>query len=141
MNWGREGRTSVYAQTQCFTSYFFFFFTESLSNKRLYQLFFFSFSFSPSSTGTLLHFTSSVCACLHVSSSPSLSLYFLLSLSLLLWLSPRGHRGQACCRGLVDKCHVRPFHVFSGRVELYLVAALQCGAALFSVVLKVSLHF
>lgn len=36
-----------------------------------------------------------------------------LSLSLYLSSSPRGHWGQAWCSGLVDKYHVRPFHVFS----------------------------
>lgn len=76
-------------------------------------------------SSSLLH---SICLCvslhrLRVSSSPCLSLYFVLS--------PWGHWGRAWCRGLVDKYHVKLFHVFSGRVEVSSVTGIapQSGSA------------
>lgn len=92
----------------------------------------------PCSSPSLLH-SLSPCVSLHhlcVSFSLCLSFSFILSPS-----PPRGHWGQAWCSRLVDKYHVRLFHVFSGRVTVYLLPALFHGAALLSAVLQVYLHF
>lgn len=86
----------------------------------------------------------SPCVSLHhhcVFFSPRLSSFFILSPSLPLRLSPWGHRGQAGCRGLVDKYHVSLLHVFSGRTTVCLLPALYHRVALLSAVLKVYLHF
>lgn len=121
-----------------FRLYFFVFFN------LLLLLYYSLFSFNQPPSNLLCSFFISLHLSLHVS-APSLCLFLLiflsssslhhyLSASLSLW----GHWGQAWCRGLVDKYHVRLFHVFSGRDTVYLSSTVPQRSL---AVHKVYLHF
>lgn len=88
-----------------------------------------------------LYFTLSISACLcTISVSFSFPVFLLrpFFITTTLFLSHWSHWGQAWCCGLVDKYHVRLFHVLSGRATVYLSSTVPQSSL---AVHKVYLHF